>query len=243
MAAGHRGRVHAGHRAGAGEAGDHGGHRLPRRARARGLPPGRRRPVPRRHVRGRAGRLPLRRDPRPGEPAAALRRLLVLLPPRGRLLRQGHPRHHPGALVRQGRDVLLRRRSRTRRTSTAACSPGSASSWTSSSSPTASSTSRPATSARSAARKFDIEAWFPSQGAYRELTSTSNCTTFQSRRLNIRTRGEHGNDPGRHAERHAVRRRPHHRLPARPPPAAGRFGVRARGAAAVARRPRAADRP
>jgi seryl-tRNA synthetase len=41
----------------------------------------------------------------------------------------------------------------------------------------------------SAARKFDIEAWFPSQGAYRELTSTSNCTTFQARRLNIRTRG------------------------------------------------------
>ena len=39
----------------------------------------------------------------------------------------------------------------------------------------------------SAARKFDIQAWFPSQGTYRELTSTSNCTTFQSRRLNIRT--------------------------------------------------------
>jgi seryl-tRNA synthetase len=47
----------------------------------------------------------------------------------------------------------------------------------------------------SASRKFDIEAWFPSQGAYRELTSTSNCTTFQARRLNIRTRGEHGNEP------------------------------------------------
>jgi seryl-tRNA synthetase len=47
----------------------------------------------------------------------------------------------------------------------------------------------------SAARKFDIEAWFPSQGAYRELTSTSNCTTFQSRRLNIRTRGDNGNEP------------------------------------------------
>jgi seryl-tRNA synthetase len=44
----------------------------------------------------------------------------------------------------------------------------------------------------SAARKFDIEAWFPSQGAYRELTSTSNCTTFQSRRLNIRTRTDKG---------------------------------------------------
>jgi seryl-tRNA synthetase len=40
----------------------------------------------------------------------------------------------------------------------------------------------------SAARKFDCEAWFPSQGKYRELTSTSNCTTFQSRRLNIRRR-------------------------------------------------------
>jgi seryl-tRNA synthetase len=40
----------------------------------------------------------------------------------------------------------------------------------------------------SAARKYDIEAWFPSQGTYRELTSTSNCTTFQARRLNTRTR-------------------------------------------------------
>src|SRR5581483_4653769 len=38
----------------------------------------------------------------------------------------------------------------------------------------------------SAARKFDCEAWVPSQGRYRELTSTSNCTTFQARRLNIR---------------------------------------------------------
>jgi seryl-tRNA synthetase len=42
----------------------------------------------------------------------------------------------------------------------------------------------------SAARKYDIEAWVPSQGAYRELTSTSNCTTFQSRRLNTRFRPE-----------------------------------------------------
>jgi seryl-tRNA synthetase len=44
----------------------------------------------------------------------------------------------------------------------------------------------------SAARKFDCEAWIPSQGRYRELTSTSNCTTFQSRRLRIRQRGEDG---------------------------------------------------
>ena len=38
----------------------------------------------------------------------------------------------------------------------------------------------------SANRKFDIEAWIPTQGAYREVTSTSNCTDFQARRLNIR---------------------------------------------------------
>ncbi|MDO5633502.1 MAG: serine--tRNA ligase [Micrococcus sp.] len=40
----------------------------------------------------------------------------------------------------------------------------------------------------SAARKFDCEAWVPTQGTYRELTSTSNCTTFQARRLNARER-------------------------------------------------------
>jgi seryl-tRNA synthetase len=44
----------------------------------------------------------------------------------------------------------------------------------------------------SAARKFDCEAWFPSQGRYRELTSTSNCTTFQARRLGIRYRAPDG---------------------------------------------------
>ena len=44
----------------------------------------------------------------------------------------------------------------------------------------------------SAARKFDIEAWEPTQNAYREVTSTSNCTDFQSRRLRIRTRDESG---------------------------------------------------
>jgi seryl-tRNA synthetase len=44
----------------------------------------------------------------------------------------------------------------------------------------------------SAKRKFDCEAWIPTQGKYRELTSTSNCTDFQSRRLNIRTRTDDG---------------------------------------------------
>ena len=44
----------------------------------------------------------------------------------------------------------------------------------------------------SANRKFDIEAWIPTQGAYREVTSTSNCTDFQARRLNIRYKDADG---------------------------------------------------
>ena len=44
----------------------------------------------------------------------------------------------------------------------------------------------------SAARKYDSEAWVPSQQTYRELTSSSNCTTFQARRLNVRYRREDG---------------------------------------------------
>jgi seryl-tRNA synthetase len=44
----------------------------------------------------------------------------------------------------------------------------------------------------SAAKKYDVEAWVPSQERYRELTSTSNCTTYQARRLNTRYRDESG---------------------------------------------------
>ncbi|HEX4976372.1 MAG TPA: serine--tRNA ligase [Nocardioides sp.] len=44
----------------------------------------------------------------------------------------------------------------------------------------------------SAQRKFDCEAWIPTQGKYRELTSTSNCTDFQSRRLDVRVRQGQG---------------------------------------------------
>jgi len=44
----------------------------------------------------------------------------------------------------------------------------------------------------SAVRKFDCEGWVPTQGRYRELTSASNCTTFQARRLDVRYRGEGG---------------------------------------------------
>ncbi|MFD2077461.1 serine--tRNA ligase [Actinopolymorpha cephalotaxi] len=47
----------------------------------------------------------------------------------------------------------------------------------------------------SAARKYDIEAWIPTQGRYREVTSTSNCTEFQSRRLGVRFRDAGGVRP------------------------------------------------
>jgi seryl-tRNA synthetase len=47
----------------------------------------------------------------------------------------------------------------------------------------------------SAIRKFDCEAWIPSQGKYREVSSASNTTEFQSRRLDIRVRGEEGTAP------------------------------------------------
>jgi seryl-tRNA synthetase len=47
----------------------------------------------------------------------------------------------------------------------------------------------------SAARKYDCYGWLPTQTRYREITSTSNCTEFQARRLNIRTRGESGTGP------------------------------------------------
>jgi seryl-tRNA synthetase len=47
----------------------------------------------------------------------------------------------------------------------------------------------------SASKKYDIEAWFPSQGRYREITSTSNTTDFQARRLEVRFRSEKSVQP------------------------------------------------
>lgn len=47
----------------------------------------------------------------------------------------------------------------------------------------------------SAIRKFDCEAWIPTQGKYREVSSTSNCTDFQARRLNTRLRDDDGTRP------------------------------------------------
>jgi seryl-tRNA synthetase len=47
----------------------------------------------------------------------------------------------------------------------------------------------------SATKKYDVEAWFPSQRRYREITSTSNTTDFQARRLDVRLRGKRGLEP------------------------------------------------
>ena len=47
----------------------------------------------------------------------------------------------------------------------------------------------------SASRKYDCYGWLPTQSRYREITSTSNCTQFQARRLNIRSRSEQGTTP------------------------------------------------
>jgi seryl-tRNA synthetase len=46
-----------------------------------------------------------------------------------------------------------------------------------------------------AAKKIDLEVWLPSQGRYREVTSCSNTTDFQARRLKVRYRGERGTEP------------------------------------------------
>ena len=81
----------------------------------------------------------------------------------------------------------------------------------------------------SATKKYDIEAWFPSQGRYREVTSTSNTTDFQARRLNVRVRGERGVEPAPHAQRDRGHRPPHARR-ARELPGRGRRRDRPRGA-------------
>ena len=88
----------------------------------------------------------------------------------------------------------------------------------------------------SAARKFDCEAWLPSQSRWLELTSTSNCTTFQARRLEHpepveRRRRRSGGD----AERHAGGDAAHHRRDPGEPPAARRLGAGAGGAGALSR--------
>jgi seryl-tRNA synthetase len=61
----------------------------------------------------------------------------------------------------------------------------------------------------SAAKKYDCEAWLPSQGRYRELTSCSNTTDYQARRLEVRMRHEQTGDGGARATGGSRTRTPH----------------------------------
>ena len=81
----------------------------------------------------------------------------------------------------------------------------------------------------SAAKKYDIEAWFPGQARYREITSTSNTTDYQARRLDIRYRRDGEARARPHAERHRGHRAGADRDP-RELPGRGRLDRSARGA-------------
>ncbi len=93
----------------------------------------------------------------------------------------------------------------------------------------------------SAARKYDCYGWLPTQDRYREITSTSNCTDFQARRLNVRARFEGGIAPGGDAQRDAVRDDPddHHDLGESS--AGRRIGTDSVRSAALPRRPGGPD--
>ena len=76
----------------------------------------------------------------------------------------------------------------------------------------------------SAARKYDCYGWLPTQDRYREITSTSNCTEFQARRLNIRARFAERHRSGGDPQRDAVRHDPDDHHDAGEPPAGRRLG-------------------
>ena len=87
----------------------------------------------------------------------------------------------------------------------------------------------------SAAKTYDIEVWLPSQKAYREISSCSNCEAFQARRANIKFRaGRHGQGGARaHAERLGPGGRPDADRDSRELSAEGRLGRDSGGAAPV----------
>ena len=66
-----------------------------------------------------------------------------------------------------------------------------------------------------AAKKYDLEVWLPSEGAYREVTSCSNYTDYSARRLGTRVKGDEWFPVRAHAQRHRVRGEPHARVPLR----------------------------
>ena len=78
--------------------------------------------------------------------------------------------------------------------------------------PTASSMWRPATLAPLPAKKYDLEVWLPSEGAYREITSCSNYTDYSARRMGTRLKG---GGLGPYAQRHGMCYFPNARIPVR----------------------------
>ena len=105
---------------------------------------------------------------------------------------QGHPRDLPRAPVRQGRDVQLRRARAVERGARAACSPSQERILSALEIPYRVVDIPVGDLGASAARKFDCEAWIPSQERYREVTSCSNTTDYQARRLKVRYRPSKG---------------------------------------------------
>ena len=198
-----------------------------------------RRAVPRRHERGAAVGHPPRRDPPRRRPAPPLPRHLLVLPARGGHVRQGHPRHLPGRTSST--------RSRCSRT------PTPRPSWDEHEALLAIEESivgglglpyrvvniAAGDLGAAAAKKYDVEVWLPSEGAYRELTSCSNYLDFSARRLATRVKGDERQPARAHAQRHRVRDRPHAGVPVRALPGRRRRLHRARGAAPLHRlRPR-----
>ena len=168
------------------------------------------------------------------EAAAPLRRVLDLLPPRGGRRRQRHARHVPRAPVRQGRDVRLLRARATSRDEHERLLAIEEELVQELELPYRVLNIAAGDLGASAAKKYDIEAWFPGQSRYREITSTSNTTDFQARRLDDPLPPRRQARARAHAERHRRHRARDDRDP-RELPGRGRLGRRARARCRVRR--------
>ena len=229
------GGLHAGAAAGARARGGDVRHRLLPVGEERLLRDPRGRPLPRRHLGGAADRDAHGRDPRAA--AAPLLRVLVVLPPR-----VGRGRAATRAACSACTSSRRSRWSRTSRptsrgTSTSGCSRSRSRSCSELGLPYRVVNSAAGDLSSAAAKRYDIEAWFPSQERYREITSCSNTTDYQARRSGIRYRVER--EAARDAA-HAERHRRHRPLGARDPRELRRRG--ARGAAGLRRARRASTK-
>ena len=229
-----RARLRAGHPAGAGQGGGAVRHRLPARHRAADLPPGRRSAVPDRHLRGAAGVAARGRDH--GRGAAPLRR--ASRPASGaRRAPRARTRAASSACTSSTRSRCSRSSSRASpRPSTSGCWRSRRRSSRASEIPYRVVNIAVDDLGSSAVKKYDLEAWLPSQQRYREVTSTSNTTDFQARRLDIRYRPDGGKPEHVHTlERHRGGGRAHADRADGEPPDRRRRGRDPDGAAEVGR--------